>query len=51
MNWPNLIVLVLRAACLGGAAYAASLGQSELAAALGAVAGGITVAGGYRAAP
>ena len=47
MNWSNLIVLILRALCLGGAAYTASRGQSELAATLGAVAGGITVAGGY----
>ena len=44
----NLIVLVVRALCLGGAAYTASRGQSELAATLGAVAGGITVAGGYQ---
>jgi len=47
MNWTNIIMLILRALFLGGAAYTASRGQSELAATLGAVAGGITVSGSY----
>ena len=48
MNWTNIIMLIVRALCLGGATYTAAHGQSELAATLGAVAGGITVAGGYQ---
>lgn len=47
MVWMNVVVLVLRALFLGGAAYTAANGQSELAATLGAAAGAITVSGSY----
>lgn len=49
MQWINVLVLVLRALLLGGAAYTASRGQSDLAATLGAAAGAITVSGSYVA--
>ena len=47
MNWQNLILLLLRALCLGGATYAASKGQGEIAGTLGMAAGAITVSGSY----
>ena len=47
MQWVNLVFLVLRALLLGGAAYTASNGQTDLAATLGAAAGAITVSGSY----
>jgi len=47
MQWQNLVILILRALFLGGAAYTAAKGQGDLAATLGAAAGAITVSGSY----